>query len=421
MLSRVRRPSAVGRDRRRAAAPARRRGGGHRDRRRGCGAPTRRAPDTGPLAVATVDAPAAASPSCTALLAGLDGDLPAGTTTLPRRPLAPPAPAGVRAWAADTRARRAAVRTPPARRADADVRAAGGQRGALADAHRRRAFVTSVAVDRARLRRAHHARRHRQRPLAGRVGRGPHDPSGAAGGRPVSGLTLRRGLPAVGRCIYIPVMVGLSGAGEDYLKAIYHIAHRGEAVTTGLLAAELGVASPSVTAMIKRLQEGELVDRAGPRELRLTGAGERAALRVVRRHRLLETFLAQVLDVPWDEVHAEAEVLEHVLSERLEERIDAALGHPTHDPHGDPIPPRHGAHDEHWGVEPGRRRRRRPLPGAAGLRPGQRRAAPPRRARRAPRRRPDRRTAGPVRRAAVGPRRRPDLCARRPTDPPRPR
>jgi len=145
-------------------------------------------------------------------------------------------------------------------------------------------------------------------------------------------------------------MVGLSGASEDYLKAIYHIAHRGEAVTTGLLAAELGVASPSVTAMIKRLQEGELVDRAGPRELRLTGAGERAALRVVRRHRLLETFLARVLDVPWDEVHAEAEVLEHVLSERLEERIDAALDHPTHDPHGDPIPPRHGAHDERWGV-----------------------------------------------------------------------
>ena len=135
-------------------------------------------------------------------------------------------------------------------------------------------------------------------------------------------------------------MVGLSGASEDYLKAIYHIAHRGEAVTTGLLAAELGVASPSVTAMIKRLQEGELVDRAGPRELRLTGAGERAALRVVRRHRLLETFLARVLDVPWDEVHAEAEVLEHALSEELEELIAAKLGNPTVDPHGDPIPSR---------------------------------------------------------------------------------
>jgi DtxR family transcriptional regulator, Mn-dependent transcriptional regulator len=144
-------------------------------------------------------------------------------------------------------------------------------------------------------------------------------------------------------------MVGLSGASEDYLKAIFHLAARGEAVTTGLLAAELGVASPSVTAMVKRLQEGELVDRAG-RELRLTSAGERAALRVVRRHRLLETFLSQTLGMSWHEVHAEAELLEHVLSERLEERIDAVLDHPTHDPHGDPIPPRHGAHDERWGV-----------------------------------------------------------------------
>ena len=145
-------------------------------------------------------------------------------------------------------------------------------------------------------------------------------------------------------------MVGLSGASEDYLKAIFHLAARGEAVTTGLLATELGVASPSVTAMIKRLQEGELVDRSGRRELRLTGAGERAALRVVRRHRLLETFLSQILGMGWHEVHAEAELLEHVLSERLEERIDAVLGHPTHDPHGDPIPPRHGAHEERWGV-----------------------------------------------------------------------
>ncbi len=145
-------------------------------------------------------------------------------------------------------------------------------------------------------------------------------------------------------------MAGLSGASEDYLKAIFHLAARGEAVTTGLLATELGVASPSVTAMIKRLQEGELVDRSGRRELRLTGAGERAALRVVRRHRLLETFLSQILGMAWHEVHAEAELLEHVLSERLEERIDAVLGHPTHDPHGDPIPPRHGAHEERWGV-----------------------------------------------------------------------
>ncbi len=70
---------------------------------------------------------------------------------------------------------------------------------------------------------------------------------------------------------------------------------------------------------------------------------------MVRRHRLLETFLVRMLDVPWDEVHAEAELLEHALSDRLEERIDNALGHPARDPHGDPIPPRDGSHDENWG------------------------------------------------------------------------
>lgn len=145
-------------------------------------------------------------------------------------------------------------------------------------------------------------------------------------------------------------MVTMSRATEDYLKAVYSLAHRGEPVTTGQLAHELGVSSPSVSAMIKRLEDGGLLDRHDSRSFRLTDAGERAALRVVRRHRLLETFLARVLDVPWDEVHAEAELLEHVLSERLEERIDTVLGHPTHDPHGDPIPPRDGPHEEDWGV-----------------------------------------------------------------------
>jgi DtxR family transcriptional regulator, Mn-dependent transcriptional regulator len=145
-------------------------------------------------------------------------------------------------------------------------------------------------------------------------------------------------------------MATLSRATEDYLKAVYHVASRGEPVTTGLLAAELGVSSPSVSAMVRRLEEGGLLLRADSRSLRLTEDGEREALRVVRRHRLLETFLARVLDVPWDEVHAEAELLEHALSDRLEERIDAALGHPTHDPHGDPIPPRHGPHEEGWGA-----------------------------------------------------------------------
>lgn len=138
----------------------------------------------------------------------------------------------------------------------------------------------------------------------------------------------------------------MSRATEDYLKAIYNLAHLGGPVTTGSLAHELGVSSPSVSAMLKRLEDGDLLTRPDSRSLQLTDSGERAALRVVRRHRLLETFLARVLDVPWDEVHAEAELLEHALSERLEERIDAALGHPTHDPHGDPIPPRDGPHVE---------------------------------------------------------------------------
>jgi DtxR family Mn-dependent transcriptional regulator len=141
-------------------------------------------------------------------------------------------------------------------------------------------------------------------------------------------------------------MVTMSRATEDYLKAIYNLAHLGGPVTTGSLAQELGVSSPSVSAMVKRLEDGELLARPDSRSLRLTDSGERAALRVVRRHRLLETFLSRMLDVPWDEVHAEAELLEHALSERLEERIDTALGHPTHDPHGDPIPPRDGPHVE---------------------------------------------------------------------------
>lgn len=138
-------------------------------------------------------------------------------------------------------------------------------------------------------------------------------------------------------------------ATEDYLKRIYRLSSRGEPVTTGGLARSLGVSSPSASAMIKRLESEHYLERSRDTGLQLTDDGRAAALRVVRRHRLLETFLAQVLDLPWDEVHDEAELLEHALSERLEERIDAALGHPRFDPHGDPIPPRHGPHREEWG------------------------------------------------------------------------
>ena len=140
-----------------------------------------------------------------------------------------------------------------------------------------------------------------------------------------------------------------SPATEDCLKTIFGLASSGEPVTTGGLAHRLGVSSPSVSAMLRRLEGQQLLERRQGHDLRLTAAGEQVALRVVRRHRLLETFLAQVLQMPWDEVHEEAELLEHALSARLEERIDQALGHPDRDPHGDPIPPREGRHDEGWG------------------------------------------------------------------------
>jgi DtxR family transcriptional regulator, Mn-dependent transcriptional regulator len=132
---------------------------------------------------------------------------------------------------------------------------------------------------------------------------------------------------------------------EGYLKAIYHLSARGEATTTAV-AARMGVAPPSTSAMVHRLQDGGLVEHAPRGRVVLTPHGRAHALAVVRRHRLLETFLHRALGLGWDEVHAEAEALEHCLSERLEDRIDAALGHPERDPHGDPIPPKAGPHEE---------------------------------------------------------------------------
>ena len=137
---------------------------------------------------------------------------------------------------------------------------------------------------------------------------------------------------------------------EDYLKTVFHLCSAGGTGTTTALAAQLGLAAPTVSAMLKRLEAAELVERSPELGVQLTEHGRRHALSVVRRHRLLEMFLAEVLDVPWDEVHDEAEVLEHALSARLEERIDALLGRPTHDPHGDPIPPANGQHVEEWGA-----------------------------------------------------------------------
>lgn len=128
---------------------------------------------------------------------------------------------------------------------------------------------------------------------------------------------------------------------QDYAKAIYALERRsgdGEPVSTSDLAEQLALTSGSVSAMLRRLAELGLVEHEPYRGVRLTPEGRRVALRVIRHHRLVELFLVEMLDVPWDEVHREAEVLEHALSDRLVERIAVKLGHPTLDPHGDPIP-----------------------------------------------------------------------------------
>ena len=130
-----------------------------------------------------------------------------------------------------------------------------------------------------------------------------------------------------------------SEAIEDYAKAIYALARRGDGtVTTTALAERLGVTAGSVSAMVKRLAERGLAEHVPYRGVQLTAEGERVALSVLRHHRLLELYLAVHLGVPWDRVHQEAEALEHVLSEYLESRIADKLGNPKYDPHGDPIP-----------------------------------------------------------------------------------
>jgi DtxR family transcriptional regulator, Mn-dependent transcriptional regulator len=131
-----------------------------------------------------------------------------------------------------------------------------------------------------------------------------------------------------------------AGAIQDYAKAIYALGRRcgGGPVATTDLAERLGVTPASASAMIKKLDERGLVEHVPYHGVQLTASGQRVALEVLRHHRLLELFLAEHLDVPWDRVHQEAEALEHVISEDLEARIAAKLGNPTHDPHGDPIP-----------------------------------------------------------------------------------
>ncbi|HEX3291104.1 MAG TPA: metal-dependent transcriptional regulator [Gaiella sp.] len=130
----------------------------------------------------------------------------------------------------------------------------------------------------------------------------------------------------------------LSDAIQHYLRGIYNLSSTGGKVSTTGLAREMRVSPASASAMVKKLAALHLVAHAPYRGVSLTPEGERVALEVIRHHRLLELYLAETLGIDVDEVHDEADRLEHALSEELEARIDEALGYPTHDPHGDPIP-----------------------------------------------------------------------------------
>jgi DtxR family transcriptional regulator, Mn-dependent transcriptional regulator len=139
-----------------------------------------------------------------------------------------------------------------------------------------------------------------------------------------------------------------SAAMSKYLRVIYVLSFKAPPVLTSAVAARLGVAAPSVSAMLHRLDAAGLVAGSGGGGIVLSEHGQRHARDVVRRHRLIETFLVQAAGMSWDEVHHEAEAMQHAVSDLLIDRIDAALRHPRHDPHGDPIPPPSGDHVEDW-------------------------------------------------------------------------
>ncbi len=134
----------------------------------------------------------------------------------------------------------------------------------------------------------------------------------------------------------------ISQAAEDYLKAIFKLQHDSAAVSTNEIAAAMNVTPASATNMVKRLAKMDLLAHQSYRGVTLTAAGEKVALEVIRHHRLLELYLREVMGYDWAALHDEAEQLEHHISEDFEDRIDALLGHPTRDPHGDPIPTRAG-------------------------------------------------------------------------------
>src|SRR5918911_3950206 len=138
----------------------------------------------------------------------------------------------------------------------------------------------------------------------------------------------------------------LTRSVEDYLKAIYRLSPEGRAASTSDIAHLLELSAPSVSGMVKRLSELGLLEHVPYRGVQLTDAGRRAALRMVRRHRLIEAYLVEFLGYSWDTVHEEAERLEHAVSDTMVERMATALGHPSVDPHGDPIPTADGAVEE---------------------------------------------------------------------------
>jgi DtxR family Mn-dependent transcriptional regulator len=131
---------------------------------------------------------------------------------------------------------------------------------------------------------------------------------------------------------------GLSRSVEDYLKVIYSLCEPGEVASTSSIAEAMDVQPASVTGMVKRLAEAGYVEHVPYRGVQLTHAGTRTALRILRRHRILESYLTELLGYPWEDVHKEAERLEHAASDELIERMAAALQNPSHDPHGAPIP-----------------------------------------------------------------------------------
>ncbi len=139
---------------------------------------------------------------------------------------------------------------------------------------------------------------------------------------------------------------GLSRSTEDYLKAIHELEAQGRPAQTSAIAEALEVAPPSVSGMVKRLSESGLLEHVPYRGVQLTWTGRRTALRMVRRHRVLETYLSSKLGYDWDSVHEEAERLEHAVSDELIERMAMALGNPQFDPHGGPIPTKEGEIEE---------------------------------------------------------------------------